>query len=364
MLIQFLILAGGLFLLVIGAQRLILGASSLALRLGMTPLVVGLTVVAFGTSAPELAVSVKATLGGDASLALANVIGSNIFNVLFILGLCAMVAPLVVARSLIWRDVPVMVGCSLLLLFFAWDGLVQKWEAAILCVIFVAYTIHILVDARKEKNQNFEDESAVVPEENAVFPIWISALWVIIGLALLVLGSQWMVDAAIAIATQLGVDQVIIGLTIVAAGTSLPEVAASLIATLKGERDLAVGNVVGSNIFNILMVGGLSGLVSAEGLPVVPGLIFFDLPVACATAIACLPIFFSGHQISRWEGILFFCYYIFYTTYLVLTATQHSALAHMETAMIGFVIPLTVVTLILITWRSWRVGRAKAGKAG
>lgn len=353
MLIQIVLFAVGLGVLILGAQRLVEGSSSLALRMGMTPLLVGLTVVAFGTSAPEMAVSVKAALSGQSEMSVGNIVGSNIFNVLFILGLAALISPLIVARKLIYRDVPAMMVASLLLLFFAWDGLIAKWEASILVGLLALYTWHLFVDSKQETNQ--EDKSASEEDEKmGRSPLW-SVFFVFVGLIMLVFGSRLMVDAAIQIAQYLGIDEVVVGLTIVAAGTSLPEVAASVMATLKGERDIAVGNVIGSNIFNIFAVGGISGLVSSGGLPVSSGLVQFDLIVLIATAIACLPIFFSGHSIDRWEGFVFLFYYVAYTSYLILTATSHSAIDEFQTAMIWFAMPLTILTIGIILFRSRRL---------
>jgi cation:H+ antiporter len=175
---------------------------------------------------------------------------------------------------------------------------------------------------------------------------------IVVGLGLLVLGARWLVDGAVAIATSLGVSELIIGLTIIAAGTSLPEVAASIIATLRGERDIAIGNVVGSNIFNILSVLGLSSLVSPNGMNVSSAALSFDTPVMIAVAIACLPIFFTGYSIARWEGLVFLGYYIVYTLYLILGATQHDALPLLSAIMLLFVLPITALTLIVVTWRS------------
>ena len=178
--------------------------------------------------------------------------------------------------------------------------------------------------------------------------------FIVAGLALLVLGSRWLVNGAVAFAQALGVSELVIGLTVVAAGTSLPEVATSILAAFRGERDIAVGNVVGSNIFNILAVLGLAGLVAPSGLPAPAALLRFDLPVMVAVAIACLPIFASGATIARWEGALFLFYFAAYTAYVVLAAQQHDALPAFSAAMEAFVLPLTAVTLAVVGWRAWR----------
>jgi cation:H+ antiporter len=340
----------GLGLLVYGAKRLVGGASTLALKAGLSPLIVGLTVVAFGTSAPEMAVSVKTAWLGQSDLAVGNIVGSNIFNVLFILGISAMISPLLVSKQLIRLDVPLMVVASLLFVVFSLDGKIVFWEAGVLTAGILAYTWFLMRLAKKEKQSLESTELA----EAAKGGLGIASISVVLGLVLLVVGSRFLVDSAVAIATALGVSQVVIGLTIVAAGTSLPEVATSIMATIKGERDIAVGNVVGSNIFNILAVGGISGLVSGNGLTVSPEVVGFDVPVMVATAVACLPIFFTGHKIARWEGFVFFAYYIFYISFLVMTASKHAALETFANAMTWFIIPLTTLTILVVFVQSYK----------
>ena len=346
----------GIALLVLGAELLVRGASRLALAAGVSPLVVGLTVVAFGTSAPELAVSVRAAVAGSADIAYGNVVGSNIFNVLFILGLSALVAPLLVDRQLIRRDVPIMVAVSLLLPLLALDGRLGRIDGALLFGGILAYTVFSVVQSRKERAATREEMAAGSTDE-APGPWWANLLLVLGGLAMLVLGARWLVDGAVAFARSLGVSELIIGLTIVAAGTSLPEVATSVLASIRGHRDIAVGNVVGSNIFNILCVLGLTGLVAPSGVPVAPGALAFDTPVMVAVALACLPIFFTGPGIARWEGALFLFYYAAYVAFIVLEATDSSVLPTFRNAMVFFALPLTAVTLLVLAARAWHRGR-------
>jgi cation:H+ antiporter len=352
---QFLLFAGGLLALIAGASLLVRGASRLALSFGISPLVVGLTVVAFGTSAPEMAVSVGAVLDGRVDIAIGNVVGSNIFNVLFILGASALIIPLAVDIQLIRQEVPIMIGASVLLLVLGLDGRIAWWDGALLFALMLGYTVFLVVQSRRE-TQAAQDEFA------QSFPRAEAAAWdrsplvqvglVVAGLAALVLGSQWLVQAAVGFARALGVSDVVIGLTIVAAGTSLPEVAASLAAAIKGERDIAVGNVVGSSTFNILGCVGLSGLAAgATGLPMPPSLLAFDIWVMLAVALACMPVFLTGREIARWEGAIFLLYYVAYVAYLVLAAQQHEALRTYTLAMTGFVLPLTVVTLVAVLLR-------------
>jgi len=345
----------GLVALVAGAELLVRGASKLALSFGISPLVVGLTIVAFGTSAPEVAVSVGAVLGGRTDIAIGNVVGSNIFNVLFILGLSAIITPLVVNIQLIRQEVPIMVGASLLLLALTLDGGLSMLESALLFGLLLAYTVFLVRQSRAE-TQAAQDEFAA--EAKPAAPgAWDSRLPVQLaliaaGLGLLVLGSQWLVDAAVVFAKALGVSDLVIGLTIVAAGTSMPEVATSITAAIKGERDIAVGNVVGSNTFNILGCLGLSGLFTGSGgLVMSPALLNFDIWVMIAVALACLPVFLTGREIARWEGAVFLGYYAAYVAYLILAAQQHDALGPFSAVMMGFVVPITVVTLVVALLR-------------
>jgi cation:H+ antiporter len=262
-----LIFLGGLTLLIIGANLLVRGASKLALSFGISPLVVGLTIVAFGTSAPEVAVSVGAVLDGRTDIAIGNVVGSNIFNVLFILGLSALIAPLVVNIQLIRQEVPIMLGASLLLLALGLDGRLSFLDGGFLFLLLVAYTVFLVVQSRRE-SQRAKDEYAdqIKPAEAGSWDSRLPAQLLLIGagLAALVFGSDYLVQASVNFAKAMGVSDLVIGLTIVAAGTSMPEVATSITAAIKGERDIAVGNVVGSSTFNILGCLGLSGLVSGD----------------------------------------------------------------------------------------------------
>ncbi|MDA1050652.1 MAG: calcium/sodium antiporter [Planctomycetota bacterium] len=345
----------GLVLLVGGGEFLVRGASRLATAARISPLVIGLTVVAFGTSAPELAVSVQAAWTGSADLAIGNVVGSNIFNVLFILGLSALIVPLVVSSQLIRWDVPVMIVVSLLVPVFGWDGSINRIEGSVLFGGVVAYTWWCIRQSRQETLAVQAEFAQQWPDANAQSRIRVSDLALIaVGLILLGGGSCLLIDGSVAIAESFGVSELVIGLTIIAAGTSLPEVVTSMVAAVRGERDIAVGNVVGSNIFNVLCVLGLSGVIAPAGVEVSGAALRFDIPVMIAVAAACLPIFLTGHVISRWEGGLFLFYYLAYTAYLVLNATSNDLSHAMRDVMLVFVIPLTSVTLVVTAWRSFR----------
>lgn len=347
-----LLFLAGLVALVIGATALVRGASALALSIGISPLVVGLTIVAFGTSSPEVAVSVGAAFDGRTDIAVGNVVGSNIFNVLFILGISALIVPLLVHVQLIRQEVPIMIGASLLLLVLGYDGTLSRSDAAILVSLLFAYTVFLVVQSRRATREAAAELTAELPRAAAWDRHWtVQVMLVVVGLVLLVLGSDWLVTASVAFARALGVSDLIIGLTIVAAGTSMPEVATSITAALKGERDIAVGNVVGSNTFNILGCLGVAGLVAPSGLPLAPSVLNFDIWVMLAVALACLPVFFTGREIARWEGAVFVGYYAAYVAYLILAAQAHDALPVFSGVMMMFVIPLTVVTLAVVLLR-------------
>ncbi len=350
----FLLLAAGLVLLVGGGELLVRGATGLATAMRISPLVIGLTVVAFGTSSPELAVSVTSAFAGQADVAVGNVIGSNIFNVLFILGVSALITPLSVSARLVRLDVPLMILASVGLWAFASSGTLGRFECAALLSGLIAYLGWTVVQSRRD--------AATMAEETAAsgMPTWTA--WslcgqialIVGGLALLTFGSNWLVRGAVELARFWGVSELIIGLTIVAVGTSLPEVATSILAAVRGQRDIAVGNIVGSNLFNILGILGIAGLVSRTPITVLDAAIRFDLPVMTAVAVACLPIFFTGHVIARWEGALFLGYYFAYTGWLIATAMGLGGTRTFGLVMVVFVIPLTVVTLVVSAVRAWR----------
>jgi cation:H+ antiporter len=344
---SWLYLALGLALLVYGAEVLVRHASILAARLGIPAIVVGLTIVAFGTSAPELAVGTLASLDGQSDLVLGNVVGSNIYNVLLILGVSAIVTPLVIDQQLVRIDVPVMIGVSVLALVLSLDGAISRLDGVVLLAGMAAYTGFQILQGR---NPEALEDSATAGSGSAAKSI----ILLLVGLGILIGGSRLFLDGAVAIARQLGMSELVIGLTIVAAGTSLPETATSVIAALRGERDIAVGNVVGSNVFNILGVLGVAGIVGAGGVAVATPNIVFDLPVMVAAALACLPFFFKDNTIARWHGGVFVAYYIAYVAYLILAAQDHDALDMFGRVMVFFAFPLTVVTFAVMGWQRYR----------
>jgi cation:H+ antiporter len=350
------LLIAGIVLLTLGAEALVRGASRLAALLGISPLVIGLTVVAFATSAPEMAVSVRSALGGQSDLALGNIVGSNILNVLLILGLSAVITPMVVAQQLVRLDVPLMIGASLLLPVLAWNGRVDRWEGLLLVAAAIVYTAFLVRQSRRESAEvvaEYTREFGAAPAAAGGLALAGNAGLALLGLGLLVVGARFFLDAAVALATAMGVSELVIALTVVAAGTSLPEIAASVVAAVRGERDIAVGNVVGSNLFNLLWVLGAAAAVGKGGVAVSSAVLRFDIPVMIAVAIACLPIFANGHRIERWEGLLFLGAYLGYTAYVVLAATEHGHLPAYSMAMRWFVLPLVGVTLAVVGWRAW-----------
>jgi len=340
----------GLALLIAGGEALVRGASTLATRLGIAPLVVGLVIVSASTSAPELAVTVGAVAAGDPDLAVGNVVGSNIVNVLFILGLSAMFLPLIVKRQLVRFDIPVMVGITILLLALSLDGEITQLDGILL---FAAAAVHVALSfwfsKRDPELAGDLDIPAAPSKLSPAAQIAAAVAFVLVGIGLLVLGAGFLVEGASNIAAGFGVSSLVIGLTVVAIGTSLPELVTSIVAVRRGERDIAVGNIVGSNIFNIGVVLGIPAMFFPAGIPVAASAIALDLPLALAAAVALLPIAFTGFAIARWEGGLFVALYVAYTVYLILNAVQHDALSGFTTVMVFFVLPLVAITLIAIT---------------
>lgn len=348
--ITFLTLVLGLVLLVIGAEFLVKGASKIAAILKISPLIIGLTIVAYGTSAPEMSVSIMSNYSSQADIAVGNVVGSNICNILLVLGMSSVIAPLVVTKQIIRSDVPIMILVSLLLLMFGWDGQLSRVDGVILFIGGALYTLSLIYQSSKHGAEQDEFEEEYGFSGKATPQLWIkNIIFVVGGSVLLILGSRWLVESAVAIAQGFGVSELLIGLTIVAFGTSLPELATSVVASFRGERDIAVGNVLGSNIFNILAVLGIAGALSPVGINVSETVLNFDMLVAIAVAFACLPIFYSGKRIDRVEGLLFLFYYLAYNTYLVLKATNNPSLSLYSSIMLYGILPLTLIFLVVAT---------------
>jgi len=354
----------GLVVLVGGGELLVRGASGLAIRWGLKPLVVGLTVVAIGTSAPEFAVTVGAVLQGEPDLAVGNVVGSNITNVLLVLGLAAVILPLAVNAQLVRIEVPVMIALSVLFFLLALDGSISAVDGLLLLGLWIAHTTVTVVRGRRDTEPLPERADAATDpdatgkpavataagesESEAARPpsSMVCGLLIVAGMALLVVGANVLVTGAVNTATSLGVDGLVIGLTVVAFGTSLPELVTSIVAAIRGERDIAIGNVVGSCIANLGLVLAVPALLADGGIPVPLAAISLDIPFMVFTAFALLPIIFTGYAVQRWEGAMFVALYVAFTTYLVLNATGHQSLTGYTQVMTLFVLPLVLVTII------------------
>lgn len=296
-----------LVILYFGAEGLVSGASSLAKRIGISPLVIGLTIVSIGTSAPELVVSVKAALNGQSALSIGNVLGSNFFNIGLILGLAALIYPLSVKRQLLKLDVPVMVLTAVLFFLFFLDSRISRIEAVIFILLFVSYTVYLLFSSKKKntksKNQGDEDEIRLSKH-------WlIDVLFIGVGLAGLVYGSDLLVENATIIAERLGMSEAMIGLTIVAAGTSMPELATSVVAAIKKRADIAIGNVVGSNIFNILLILGVAGVIQPISTPDIN---YVDSLFVIGISVMLWLFMKRSTRITRWQGVAFILFYLVY----------------------------------------------------
>ncbi len=353
----------GLGALVAGAEALVRGASRIAMSLGISPLVVGLTIVAIGTSSPEIAVSVGAVLSGTTDIAVGNVVGSNIFNVLVVLGLCAVITPMVVHSQVIRQEVPIMIGASVVLALMVFDGRLGRFESLLLLVMLVAYLVFVVLQSRAELAGTGDAGAAAADPSGRWDGHWsVQVVLIAVGLALLVIGSEWLVSAAVAFARALGVSDLIVGLTIIAVGTSMPEVATSVTAAVRGERDIAVGNVVGSSTLNILGCLGLAGVVSPGGLGIAQAVLNFDLWVMLAVAFACLPVFILRSEIGRRRGLMFLAFYVAYVAYLILGAREHAVLDEFSAVMLSFVLPITVVTLVAMVIRGQGAPDGGAGR--
>ena len=294
-----------LVVLYFGAEWLVGGASSLAARLNISPLIIGLTIVSMGTSAPELVVSIKAAMAGQSALSIGNVLGSNLFNIALILGVSALIVPLTVKRQLLKVDVPVMVGATLLFLIMFIDGKLSFTESLILIILFVGYMVYLFIVSLKNKDSN-EENTAMI----RIYKHWmLDVVLIALGLVGLIYGSDLLVKNAIIIAQKLGMSEAMIGLTIVAAGTSIPELATSLVAAVRKQSDIAIGNAVGSNTFNLLLILGTAGVIYPIETPdinIVDSLFMLGIS-------ALLWVFMKiGTKINRVQGMIFLLAYVGY----------------------------------------------------
>lgn len=315
-----LLVVAGLAVLVVGAEVMVRGATRLAARLGISPIVVGLTIISIGTSVPELAVGIDAGLRGAGALAVGNIAGTNIVNLLLILGLSAAIRPLLLQKQTLRVDLPMMAIAAVALWLMAIGGALSSFEGVLLLLGAVTYILVIIRvsqrGAAKLVTEKARGHAAkALPRTPAT--VAIDLVWVIAGIAVIVLGADWLVDGAVAMAQALAVSDALIGLTIVAIGTSAPELVTTVVSTIRGQRDLAVGNLIGSSVFNITFILGATMVVVPGGLPVTPELVWVDLPLMAAVTLVCVPVFLSGRRVSRLEGALFVVAYLVYLTYLI-----------------------------------------------
>lgn len=357
----------GLGLLVLGGELLVRGGGALGVRLGLSPLVVGLTIVAFATSAPELAVSVGAALGGAPGLAVGNVVGSNITNVLLVLGLAAVVLPVVATSGLVKVDVPVLLGLSALLLVLSLDGTISTVDGLVVLALLLAHVAWSVRAGRRATRVEADrvaasGVAAEVPEKPVGVPL--AVVLVVLGVAALVGGAELVVGAARDLGSAFGLSDLVVGLTVVAIGTSLPELATSLVAAVRGEREMAIGNVVGSGIFNIGAVMGVTALVSPAGVPVDAAAVNFDMPVMVLVAFVLLPVVFTGFVVDRWEGAVLLGYFAAYVGFVLLDATNHDALPVLSGTLLWFALPITALVLTVTTLHEVRRRTGRRGAAG
>lgn len=350
-------LVAGLVCLTLGAEWLVRGASAVAARFGIAPIIIGLTVVAFGTSAPEFAVSIGGALTDNADVAMGNVVGSNILNILLVLGLSAAIGSLTIEERIIKRDIPILMVMSLVAYGLVLNESLHRLEGAALFVGLLGYLWWLLRGARRadpaEMPAAADEVAELLEGSSATKPLVFQVGLIVVGLALLVAGSRLLVGSATQIAEAFGVSDLIIGLTVVAAGTSLPELATSVMAAYRGQRDIAVGNVVGSNIFNTLGVLGASAALAPSGVAVDRELIRLDFPVMLVATLVLIPICWNGFAIKRWEGSLLAAFYVAYVAYLVMESGENTSPQVFRSAMLT-VVPIVMVAYFASGWRGWR----------
>jgi cation:H+ antiporter len=305
----------GLGAMVVGADLVVREGSALAARFNVSPLVVGVTIVSLGTSLPELAIGVSAAQQGNAGLAVGNIVGTNLVNLLLILGVSALIRPIAFAASTLRVDLPAMTGAALLFLALARDGDLDTRDGLWLCLYGTAYLVFMLVNARRESRR----APAPAREENATRPVFVTVLLLLLGLAAVVAGSEFLVDGAVEIARDLGATDTVIGLTIVAIGTSAPELVTTLMSTLRGDRSIALGNLLGSSVFNIALILGPTVLIAPATVPVPQDVLTLDLILLVASAVVCVPVFLTQRKLSRIEGAAFVATYLTYMAWLLTT---------------------------------------------
>jgi len=354
-----LLFVGGLTLVLAGAEAFVRSVSGMASRTGRSQLALGMTVLAFGTSAPELAIGVADALRHESTIGLGNIVGSNIFNILVVLGLAAVLRPLMTHRKTLARDIPVLIGISLLFLLLTYDLSLNLWEGLALLAMLSAYLIFLYRTAESEPASS----EAKPPDPPTVRRPWIvQTLIALAGIGTLAWGSHWLVKGAVEIAAGFGVNELVVGLTIVAVGTSLPEIATTLAAIRKGEHDLAIGNVIGSSVFNLLAVPGVMVLVNGAALSVSKSAVTVDLPIMIMAMAACVPVLFSQARVSRSEGLLFLGYYAVYAVLLYGRATSSMVFGQYQKAAWILILAMVGITLGVIFYRALKFSVASSVK--
>jgi cation:H+ antiporter len=311
----------GLLALIFGAELIVRGGTRVAARLGIPPILIGLTIVSVGTSTPELAVGIEAAARGNGALAVGNIAGTNTVNLLLIFGLSALLRPLAVSARTVRFDLPAMTFVAVGFMVMAWDGLLTRADGAVMVFGALAYTVAIIYLSKAESRAiqlEFAEEFGGGRRRSSDA----SALWgsiaLIAGIFVVVVGSDWLVDGSVALARKMGVSEALIGLTIVAIGTSSPELVTTVVGTLRNDRDIAIGNLLGSSIYNILAILGITCLIASVPLSVEPALLAIDIPVMTAATLACIPLFLTERRVSRIEGGVLVASYLIYLLYLVI----------------------------------------------
>ena len=309
----------GLAALIAGAELLVRGGAALAARLGISPLLIGLTVVALGTSTPELAVGIEAAIQGNGSLAIGNIAGTNTVNILLILGLSAALQPLAIQMQTLRLELPAIVIAAATLLAFAWDGTLSRLEGLLLVTMGAAFTLAVIRAARRESLKvKLEFAREFGPRRLANRQAATEMLMLAVGLVIIVVGADWLVESAVDLARLWHVSDAFIGLTIVAIGTSAPELVTTIISTIRGERDIAIGNLIGSSVYNLTLILGVPVLVANGSGPIENYLLHIDLPLMVGVCLLCVPLFLTGRRLSRAEGACMVAGYALYLGYLLI----------------------------------------------
>ncbi|MFG1930132.1 calcium/sodium antiporter [Mycobacterium sp. NPDC048908] len=309
----------GLAALVVGAETMVRGGARVAARFGISPIVIGLTVVSIGTSMPELAVGVVAALEDNGALAVGNITGTNVVNLLLVLGLSALLVPLSLQIRTLRFELPVIAAAAALLWLLAADGVLSRFDGLVMTVGAVVYTIAVVRAARRESRIATTEFIEAYPTSRPAQRTGLHVGMTVVGIVIIVLGAERLVDAAVGLARGFGVSDALIGLTVVAIGTSAPESATTVVSTLRGERDIAVGNLLGSSIYNILLILGVTCLVPAHGLTLPREMVRVDIPIMVAVAFVCVPLFVSGRRVNRFEGGAMVCGYVAFLVFLLVT---------------------------------------------